>query len=114
MSGELPFTHGALLDALLVDGREHHAVDVDARGVYAVGIESAGGNDFLHLGHGDLAGSRHVRVEVSRGLTEHQVALGISPPGLDDRQVGDPPCPAPIFLAPETFARLALYLNSDV
>ena len=74
----------------------------------AVGVEAALGHDFLDLYHGHLAGGRHVRVEVARGLAEHQVARGVGAPRLDDRQISAQPGFADIILALEILDRLAL------
>src|SRR3954463_5620541 len=52
-----------------------------------VGIDLADLDQLLDLGDGDLAGLRAQRIEVARGLLEHEVAPAVALPGLDDGEV---------------------------
>ena len=81
-------SRGQLLDALFEVRALEDAVDVDAGGVDGVLVERADRDELLDLGHGDLAGGGHHRIEVPRGLPVDQVALGVALPGLDDGEVG--------------------------
>ena len=77
---------GALLDALLVFGTWTMRC-TKMPGVWMlVRVDLAGRHQLLDLGDGHLAGRRHHRVEVARGLPVDEVALGVALPGLDDRR----------------------------
>src|SRR6185503_14424126 len=84
----LPLPYGALLDALLVGRVVHDALHEDAGGVNVVRVDLAGLDQVLDLGDRNLAGSRHDRVEVARGLPVDEVALSVALPGVHDRKVG--------------------------
>src|SRR5690606_36241322 len=62
----------------------------------------------LDLGHALLAGSRHHRVKVARGLAVDEVAFLVALPRLDDGEVGDEPGLEDIGLAVEDLALFAL------
>ena len=83
------------------------ALDEDAGRVDVVGIEFAGRNQMLDLGHRDLGGGRHHRVEVARGLAVDQVAGGVALPGVDDGEVGEQAALHDVFLAVELLHFLA-------
>jgi hypothetical protein len=55
--------------------------------VDVVGVELADLDQLLDLDDRDLAGLGAQRVEVARGLAEHQVAPAVAAPRLDDREV---------------------------
>ncbi len=55
----------------------------------AVGVEPAGGDDFLDLDHADLAAGRRGGVEIARGFAEHDIAGLVGLPCLDDGEVGE-------------------------
>src|SRR6185295_8668972 len=82
-----PRPDGALLDRLVVARALEDALDVDRRQVDQVGVERADRDELLDLDDGHLAGLGAQRVEVARGLAEHQVAPAIAAPRLDDREV---------------------------
>ena len=72
-----------------------------------VGIEFAGRNQLLDLGHGDLRSGRHHRVKVARGLAVDQVTGGVALPGVDDGEVGEQAALHDVFLAVEFLHFLA-------
>src|SRR5690242_15661730 len=100
--------YGALLDVL--DGVRHvdDALDVDAGRDDVVGLEFAGAHKVLDLGHRHLAGGRHHRIEVARGLAVHEVAFVVAHPGVYDRQVGDDAALHNVALAVEVALFFAL------
>ena len=55
-----------------------------------------------------LAGGRHHRIEVARGLAVDEIALGVALPGIDDREVGDEAALHDVALAVELALLLAL------
>ncbi len=73
-----------------------------------VGIDLARLHQVLDLGDRDLAGGRHHRIEVARGLAIDEVAFGIALPGVHDRQVGDDAALHDVALAVELALFLAL------
>src|SRR5690606_21578737 len=84
------------------------AVDVDARQVDLVRVDRADLDDLLDLGHADLAGHGAGRVEVARGLAEHQVAGRVGLPRLDQGHVGHQRSLQHVVLAVELAGLLAL------
>ena len=76
--------------------------------VDVVGVDLAGLDEILDLGDRDLAGGRHHRVEVARGLAVDEVALGVALPGVDEREVGDEAGLEHVVLAVELADFLAL------
>jgi len=64
----------------------HHAVHVDARRVYKVGVEAARRHELLHFCDGDAAGGGNGRVVVARRLPVDKVALRVALPRLDLRR----------------------------
>src|SRR6476646_4924673 len=74
----------------------------------AVGIQRADRHDLLDLGDADLAASRGRKVEVARGLAEHEVAALVGLPALDDREVGADAALEDIVLIVELLDLLAL------
>ncbi len=83
-------------------------VHIDAGQVDVIGIEAARRHDLFDLDDTDLAAHGGGRVEVARGLAEHQVTRRIGLPGLDDGQIGDDAAFQNIGLAVELFQLLAL------
>ncbi len=81
---------------------------IDARQVDAVGVQRSGRHDLLDFRYADLAAHRGGRVEVARGLAEHQIARRIRLPGLDNGQVGNDPALQNICLAVEILVILAV------
>src|SRR5262249_95578 len=81
----------ALLDVLDRVRHVHQALNVDARRDDIVGVDVAGLDQVLDLGNRHLAGGRHHRIEVARGLAVGEVALGIAHIGVHDGEVGDEP-----------------------
>ena len=79
----------------------HHTLDVDAGRNDVVGIDIRRLHEVLDLGHGDLAGRGHHRIEVARGLAVDEVALGIAHPGMHDREVGHEPALHDVAIAVE-------------
>src|ERR1043165_7767739 len=82
-----PLPDGALLDRLLVAGALEDPVHVDRRQVDLIGIDLADLDELLDLDDRHLAGLGAQRVEVARGLPEHEVAPAIALPRLHDRDV---------------------------
>ena len=86
---QFSFFDGALLDALFVSRGLRRSA---ARRCPACGCDRDRGcrrrHQLLDLGHRHLAGRRHHRIEIARGLAEHQIALGVALPRLDDGKVG--------------------------
>ena len=89
-------------------GRVHDALHIDARGDDVIGIDLARRHQMLHLGDGHLAGGRHHRVEVSRGLAVDEIAFVVRLPGVDEGDVGDEAPLHHIVLAIEGAGLLAL------
>ncbi|MNI32658.1 hypothetical protein D3C73_865790 [compost metagenome] len=56
--------------------------------MHLVRVDAADRHHLLHFHDADLAGHRAGRVEVARGLAEHQVAGLVGLPGLDQGNVG--------------------------
>ena len=81
---------------------------IDARRDDVVGIDLARLDQVLDLGDRDLAGGRHHRIEVARGLAVDEVALGVALPGVHDREVGDEAALHDVVLAVELALLLAL------
>ena len=50
------------------------SIDENPRCVYVIGVERAKRADFLDFGHGDAASGGDHRVEVSGGLSVHEIA----------------------------------------
>src|SRR5579863_5053379 len=100
-----PLPHRAHLDALHRIFDVHDALHENSRRHDEVGLDFAGLDQMLDLGDGDLAGGRHDRIEVPRGLAIDEIALGVALPRVDDRQIRDEPAFHHIVLAIE-FARV--------
>src|SRR5215467_8560286 len=77
----------------------HQALDVDAWRDDVVGIDIAGLHEVLAFGHGDLAGGGHHGIEVARGLAVDEVALRVTHPSMNDREIGDKPALHDVVLA---------------
>src|SRR4051812_41893844 len=84
-----PLAHGALLDALLRVGDVDDTLHENAGRVNLIRVDLAGGHEMLDLGHRDLAGARHHRVEIARRLSVDEIALAVALPGVDEAYVGD-------------------------
>ena len=102
------FPGGALLDVLGGVGHMNDALHINAGRVDVVRVELAGGHEMLDLRDGDLAGCRHHRIEIARGLSEDEIALMIAHPGVDQRHIGDEPRLHDVILAIENARLLAL------
>src|SRR5882757_2880279 len=85
------FADGALLDVLHRVRHMHDAFHIDAGRDDVVGIDRARLDQVLDLRHRHLARGRHHRIEVARGLSIDEVALGIAFPRVHDGEVGDDP-----------------------
>ncbi len=72
------------------------------------GLMSPGIDQMLDLGDGHFAGGRHRRIKIARRLAVDEIALGVAPIGMDDRQIGDEPALHHVALAVE-FARLLAF-----
>ncbi len=83
------------------------ALHVNARRDDVVGIDLARLHQILDLGHRHLAGGRHRRIKVARGLAVDEVALGVAAIGVDDRQIGDEAALHDVALAVEVARVLA-------
>ena len=70
---------GTWIDALHVNAGRDDVVRIDLAGLHQM----------LDLGDGDLAGGRHHRIEVARGLAVDEIAFGIAHIGVHDREIGD-------------------------
>ena len=68
-------------------GHVHDALHENAGREDVVGIDLAGLNEMLDLGDRDLAGRRHHRIEVARGLAVDEIALGVALPGVHDGEM---------------------------
>ena len=68
-------------------GVQHQPLHIDAGQVDLVGAQLADLDYLLHLGHADPSRLGAERVEVTRGLVEHQVARPIRSGPLDEGQV---------------------------
>src|SRR3546814_10117699 len=88
-SGNVPFSipRGAKLDPLVVERALNHPVDIDAGRMNMIGIEASSRHDLLDLRDRHSAGSRHVGIEVTSGLSIDEISFRISLPRLDDREV---------------------------
>ncbi|CAK7285883.1 hypothetical protein SGPA1_40143 [Streptomyces misionensis JCM 4497] len=56
--------------------------------MHRVGVDLAGLDELLDLGDRDAPGHRGQRVEVPRGLAEHEVPVPVAPDGPDEGEVG--------------------------
>src|SRR3546814_162741 len=65
----------------------NHPVDIDAGRMNMIGIEASSRHDLLDLRDRHSAGSRHVGIEVTSGLSIDEISFRISLPRLDDREV---------------------------
>src|SRR5450759_2111543 len=102
------FAHGALLDVFDRVRHVDDAFDVNARRDDVVGIEIARLHQVLDLGDRHLAGGRHHRIEIARGLPIHEIAFGIPHPGVHDREIRDQTALHDVALAVELALFLAL------
>ena len=103
-----PLADGALFDPFVHRVQFDDAVDEDAGGDDVVRIDLPGFNQVLDLHHHGFAGGGHDRIEVPRGLSIDQIALGVGLPGMDDRQIGAQSALLHIQPAVEFLLRLAL------
>src|ERR1051325_3118719 len=102
------FAYGALLDMFYGIGHVNDPLHEHARRDDVVGIDLARLNQDFHFGHRRLGRGRHHRVEIARGLSIDEVALGIALPGVHDRQIGDDAALHDVALAVEFALFLAL------
>src|SRR5580704_14901404 len=107
-TSSIALAHGALLDTLFVAVVMHDTLHEDARRVDLVGVDLAHFDQILDLDHGGLRRGRHYRIGIARGLAEHEVALSIRFPGVDDRQIGEEAALHDIGLAVKVAGLLAL------
>src|SRR6478735_9424215 len=79
----------ATLDALFDVGADlDDPVHVDARQVDRIRVEIPRLDELLHLCDADPPRHRRERVEVARGLVEHEVAVTVALGGVHEREVG--------------------------
>src|SRR5919198_5301379 len=81
-------SYGTLLDVLLVIGALEDTLHINAGQVYLVGRNFAHVDEVLDFRNGDLRSHGHHRIEIARGLAEHQVAPVVAFPRLDEGEVG--------------------------